>query len=74
VTDLRFYEDDHRTIRRAEVNAVADQLRKKEQVILSLGVARAWQKPGDTMDRHWLQVNGIHRVRQVLWRMRQPVL
>jgi len=24
-----------------------------------LGLARAFQKPGDDCERHWLQVNGI---------------
>lgn len=23
------------------------------------GLARAWQKPGDDEERHWLQVNGL---------------
>jgi len=29
-------------------------------VILSIGLTRSWQKPGDTKEWHWLQVNNIH--------------
>jgi hypothetical protein len=37
-------------------------------VILSVGVGYPWQKAGDSEERHWLQVNGIHLADNPVWR------
>ncbi len=60
LTDLRFYEEDHKTPRRDLVQAVDSRIEAGDETILSVGLTRAWQKPGDTEKRHWLQVNNIH--------------
>ncbi len=59
VTDLRFYERDHSTIRRDLVDEVATRLRRGVGCTLMLGVARPWRARGDTQERHWLQLNGL---------------
>jgi hypothetical protein len=38
------------------------------EVILSVGLTRAWRKQNDTAERHWLQVNNIHLKDDPLWR------
>jgi hypothetical protein len=60
VTDIRFYERDQITPKFSEIERVAQLLREGEESILSVGLARAWVKPGDTEPRHWLQLNNIH--------------
>lgn len=60
VTDLRLFEADHHTPRRSAVEHVARRINGGVEVILSVGLSRAWQKPGDTVARHWLQVNNLH--------------
>lgn len=59
VTDVRFYEDDHKTIRGDTVDDVNQRLQRDVGCSLMLGVARPWRKPGDTRERHWLQLNGL---------------
>lgn len=59
VTDLRFVEADHKTIRRSLVEDVKERMRKGVGVLLMLGLARAFQRSNDDCERHWLQVNGI---------------
>lgn len=59
VTDVRFYEDDHKTIREDNVDEVNERLARGVGCFLMLGVARPWRKPGDTRERHWLQLNGL---------------
>lgn len=59
VTDVRFYERDHGTIRRAVVDDVARRLRSGVEAYLMLGLARAKQMPKDDRERHWLQLNGL---------------
>jgi Dual OB-containing domain len=59
VTDVRFYQADHKRIREDVVDDVARRLRRGVGCSLMLGVARPWQHPGDTKERHWLQLNGI---------------
>lgn len=59
VTDLRFVEADHRTIRRDVVEDVRERLRRGVDLYLMLGLARAFRAEGDDRDRHWLQVNGL---------------
>jgi len=68
VTDLRCYEEDHHTVRQAVVNDVAQRLHAGTAVILAVGLCRPWQKPTDTVRRHWLQLNNIHLADDPLWR------
>jgi hypothetical protein len=59
VTDVRFFEADHVTIRRNVVADVAGRLRSGVEAFLTLGLARAYQGPKDDRARHWLQLNGL---------------
>jgi hypothetical protein len=59
VTDVRFYEDDHKTIREDTVDDVNERLTRGIGCFVMLGVARPWQSPRDTQERHWLQLNGL---------------
>jgi hypothetical protein len=59
VTDVRFVEADHKTIKADLVADVRARMQRGVSVILMLGLARAFQKPDDDCERHWLQVNGI---------------
>jgi|SRR6266852_853672 len=68
VTDLRLYEADHVTPKYEVIENVAKRMRAKTPVILSAGLARAWRKPGDNAERHWLQVNNIHLGDDPGWR------
>ncbi len=67
VTDLRFYEDDHRAIRAAVVRDVAARLQRGVDLILSVGLARAWRRDESEPYRHWLQVNNLHLADDPLW-------
>jgi hypothetical protein len=59
VTDVRFYESDQSTIRRAVVDDVAKRLRSGVDTFLMLGLGRAHQVSNDDRERHWLQLNGL---------------
>jgi Dual OB-containing domain len=59
VTDARFFEPDHATIRRNTVADVARRLRAGVDVYLMLGLARPYQASKDDRERHWLQLNGL---------------
>lgn len=67
VTDLRLYAPDHQTPRHAAVADLNARLSRGVPVVLSVGVSRGWQKPGETAPRHWLQVNSIHLGDRPLW-------
>ena len=67
VTDLRLCDTEHRTPKIALVERIEEQMRNGVRVILSVGLARPWQSPDDTAERHWLQVNNIHLVDDVVW-------
>jgi hypothetical protein len=59
VTDVRFVEADHKTIKADVVADVRARMQRGVGVLLMLGLARAFQKSDDDCERHWLQVNGI---------------
>jgi hypothetical protein len=59
VTDIRFVEEDHQTIKRDVVEDVRWRLRSGVQVILMVGLTRLFQVSDDEEERHWLQVNGV---------------
>lgn len=69
VTDLRLYQTDHKTPRTDRVNNLAARIRAGAGVILSIGLTRAWHRPGDSVARHWLQVNNIHLADDPAWRV-----
>jgi hypothetical protein len=58
VTDLRFVEADHVSIRTDVVADVNARMRLGVTVLPMLGLARPYGVPGDDRERHWLQVNG----------------
>lgn len=59
VTDIRFVEADHRTLRTDVIEQVQARLRRGVSLRLMLGLARAFVATGDDTSRHWLQVNGL---------------
>jgi hypothetical protein len=59
VTDVRFFEPDHTTPRKAIVDDVARRLRSGVDAFLMLGLARAYKARNDDRERHWLQLNGL---------------
>jgi hypothetical protein len=59
VTDLRFVEADHRTIKADVLADVRARMRRGVEVLLMVGLARAFHREGDERARHWLQVNGV---------------
>ena len=69
VTDLRLFERDHVTPRRALVAEVATRLAGPAPCLLCVGLTRPWQKPDESAPRHWLQVNNIHLRDRLAWRL-----
>jgi hypothetical protein len=69
VTDLRLFERDHVTPRRALVGAIAARLARPTACVLCVGLTRPWQKPDERAPRHWLQVNNIHLRDRLAWRL-----
>jgi len=67
VTDLRLCDTNHRTPKFALVERVGSEMRGGGSVVLSVGLARPWRHPGDTVERHWLQVNNIHLEDEAVW-------
>lgn len=67
VTDLRFYKDDSHILQPKVVADVQRRIKKGVGVIISVGLARAFVAMGDTVRRHWLQVNNIHLEDDPTW-------
>jgi hypothetical protein len=67
VTDLRLYEKDQQTPRAAAVASIQQRIDQGVGVILSVGLARAFQVSGDARRRHWLQVNNFHLEDAPVW-------
>jgi hypothetical protein len=67
VTDLRLYEQDGETPRHALIQRVAQHLQEGAGFLLSMGLTRPWQKPGEPVAQHWLQVNNLHFEDYPLW-------
>jgi hypothetical protein len=67
VTDLRLYEEDMQTPRAAMVANIQQRIQQGVGVILSVGLARAFQVSGDTRRRHWLQVNNFYLEDDPIW-------
>ena len=58
VTDVRFYEADHETIKRPVVSDVSSRMAAGEQVYAMVGLARAMHDV-DGGEVHWLMANGL---------------
>lgn len=69
VTDLRLYRDDQKTPRSKLLFEIGKRIARGVPVILAVGLARAWLKPGDSRRRHWLQVNNIHLKDDPAWKL-----
>jgi hypothetical protein len=59
VTDVRFYEPDHKTVMAGVVNHVERRLRAGTKVYAMLGLAREMYDEDAGGEVHWLQVNGL---------------
>jgi Dual OB-containing domain len=59
VTDIRFVEADHKTLRPDLIRDAQRRLRDGVDLYLMVGLARPFKAGGDDRERHWLQVNGI---------------
>jgi hypothetical protein len=59
VTDVRFFEADHSTLKRDVIDDVGQRLSRGVPVVLMVGLARPFRAAGDDRDRHWLQVTGV---------------
>lgn len=68
VTDLRLYAKDQKTPRAKVIADVQRRIQQGMGVILSVGLARAFQVSGDTARRHWLQVNNLHLEDDPVWK------
>ena len=66
VTDVRLYEADG-TPRIDVVARLQKRINVGVHMLLSVGLARAWKKKGDTKERHFLQVNNIHLEDDPCW-------
>jgi hypothetical protein len=68
ITDLRLYAEDQKTPRAKVVADMQRRIKRGVGVILSVGLARAFQVSGDTARRHWLQVNNLHLEDDPAWK------
>jgi hypothetical protein len=68
VTDLRLYAEDQKTPRAKVIADMQRRIQRGVGVILSVGLARAFQVSGDTARRHWLQVNNLHLEDDPAWK------
>lgn len=67
VTDLRLYQEDHKTPRRALISHLQKKLQAGAAVILSVGLTRPFRKEGGDAAMHWLQINNVHLEGEPLW-------
>lgn len=72
VTDLRLFGEDRETPDQETVERVAARLASGERALLSVGLTRAFAKPGEP-PAHWLQVNNIHLESIPCWRLADTV-
>jgi hypothetical protein len=59
VTDVRFYESDHTTVKHELVNDIDRRLGAGVGAFIMLGLGRAFVANDDDRSRHWLQANGM---------------
>jgi len=65
LTDIRFYEEDHATLRPGVFSWVSSRM--SAGAILAVGLTRPYARPGEPKSYHWLQVNNIHLQAAPLW-------
>jgi hypothetical protein len=70
VTDIRLYSDDHITPDESAVKKVARRVKDGVEVILSMGLTRAYASSADFDPVHWLQVNNVHLEDDPTWQVR----
>jgi hypothetical protein len=70
VTDIRLYAADHVTPNHEVIYRTEQRLQAAGEVILSVGLTRAFKKTADTPALHWLQVNNIHFQDDPCWQLR----
>jgi hypothetical protein len=69
VTDIRLYRDDHVTPDPDAVQCVAGRLEQGPDVILGVGLTRAFRGAPNEPALHWLQVNNIHFEDDPCWKL-----
>lgn len=69
VTDVRLYKENLEDPDPAKLAQLVRSLRQCEEVVLSFGLARAWQQPDDQYRRHYLQLNNIHLSTNPGWQL-----
>jgi hypothetical protein len=72
LTDLRFVDSSHKNVDEDSFEEASRRLNGGEAVLLSVGLARAFQAQNDTRRRHWLQVNNLHFEGHRDWRLDSP--
>lgn len=69
VTDIRLFADDHITPDRGVVEQTAKRLINEQDIVLSVGLGRAFKKTAGEPARHWMQVNNIHFASDPCWKL-----
>lgn len=69
ITDMRLYGEDHVSPDERTVQRVAERLQGDMQVILSVGLTRAYASGPDFEPVHWLQINNIHLEDDPTWQL-----
>ncbi len=69
VTDIRLYGDDHVTPDAEAVERIAQRLQDGPDLILGVGLTRAFQGTPAEPALHWLQVNNLHFADDPCWRL-----
>jgi hypothetical protein len=59
VTDVRFYEPDHKSLRRERIDDVNERIQRGVPIYTMLGLAQALWDGGSRQELHWLMANGI---------------
>ena len=69
VTDIRLYGADHFTPDLDKAREVGERIHASQEVILALGLTRAYASSPDRPPLHWLQVNNIHLKEDPVWQL-----
>ena len=69
VTDVRLYGHDLATPDEEKLASLKRAMQSADEMLLSFGLGRAWQQPGDDQERHYLQLNNIHVPNWPDWRL-----
>ncbi len=66
VTDVRLYRNDLKTPDTNAFHRLRSLLQRGGDVVVGLGVGRAWGRPGEP-EMHWLQANNVYPLERVCW-------